>query len=188
MKLFVIGATGRTGQEVVGQAMGREYEVTAVGAVPRENDPDPRTSFDPRGHPDGRGTALGPVDTKTPTTLLSDSARATVGAMKRENAGRIVVLSAAAHFPGFLNGIVRRILRDHMQDSMAMEEVVRASGLDWTIARPPRLTEENDLSYRARAGAPPKMGFFVSRSAVAAFMPDVLDRYAHLRQIAGVAR
>jgi NAD(P)H-binding len=36
--------------------------------------------------------------------------------------------------------IVKRALRDHYADLVRMEDVLRASDLDWTIVRPPRLT------------------------------------------------
>jgi hypothetical protein len=89
--------------------------------------------------------------------------------MKRTGIKRLVVLSAAAHFPGIPNRIASFIMRNHMRDSLAMEEVVQASGLDWTIARPPRLTQEQYTTYRSREGAAPKMGFTLARKAVAAF-------------------
>ena len=75
-----------------------------------------------------------------------------------------------------------------MRDSLDMEEVVQASGLDWTIARPPRLTEEDYTSYRSREGAAPKMGFTLSRKAVAAFMLDAIEQQKHFRKIVGIAR
>jgi len=63
-----------------------------------------------------------------------------------------------------------------MRDSLAMEEIVQSNGLEWTIARPPRLTQEDYSTYRSREGAAPKMGFTVSRKAVAAFMLDAIEQ------------
>ncbi len=71
------------------------------------------------------------------TSLLHDSALATTRAMQRSGVKRLVVLSAAAHFPGILNRIASFIRRNHMRDSLAMEAIVQGSGLAWTIARPP---------------------------------------------------
>jgi hypothetical protein len=69
-----------------------------------------------------------------------------------------------------------------------MEEIVQTSGLDWTIARPPRLTQEQYTTYRSREGAAPKMGFTVSRKAVAAFMLDAIEQQKHFHKIVGIAK
>ena len=133
-------------------------------------------------------SALGPRKVFKPSSLLHDSALATTRAMKRARVKRLLVLSAAAHFPGIPNRIVSFILRSHMRDSRAMEEIVQASGLDWTIARPPRLTEEDYTSYRRREGAAPKMGFTLARKAVAAFMLDAIEQQKHFHKIVGIAK
>jgi hypothetical protein len=64
----------------------------------------------------------------------------------------------------------------------------QASGLDWTIARPPRLTQEEYSTYRSREGAAPRRGFTLSRQAVAAFMLDAIEQKKHFRKIVGIAR
>jgi uncharacterized protein YbjT (DUF2867 family) len=108
--------------------------------------------------------------------------------MNRAGVKRLVILSAAAHFPGIPNRIASFIMRNHMRDSLAMEEIVQASGLDWTIARPPRLTQEDYLTYRSREGAAPKMGFTLARQAVAAFMVDAIEQKKHFHKIVGIAK
>ena len=77
---------------------------------------------------------------------------------------------------------------NHMRDSLAMEAVVQASGLDWTIARPPRLTQEDYTTYRSREDAASRMGFSLSRKAVAAFMLDAIEQRKNLRKIVGIAK
>jgi uncharacterized protein YbjT (DUF2867 family) len=133
-------------------------------------------------------STLGPREVFKPGSLLHDSALATTRAMKRTGIKRLVVLSAAAHFPGIPNRIASFIMRNHMRDSLAMEEVVQASGLDWTIARPPRLTQEQYTTYRSREGAAPKMGFTLARKAVAAFMLDAIEQQKHFHKIVGIAK
>src|SRR5262249_51561618 len=90
--------------------------------------------------------------------------------------------------PVFSIGLLVFILRNHMRDSLSMEEVVRASGLNWTIARPPRLTHEKYSSYRSREDAAPKMGFTLSRKAVAAFMLDAIEQEKHFQKVVGIAK
>lgn len=201
MKLFVIGATGRTGLEIVRQALARGHHVTAFVRAPENinlrndrltvlegNVTDENQLFNTMQSHDAVLSTLGPRKVFKPSSLLRDSALATTRAMKRSGVKRLVVLSAAAHFPGIPNRVVSFVLRNHMRDSLAMEGVVRASGLDWTIARPPRLTQEDSLTYRSREGAAPKRGFTLSRKAVAAFMLDAIEQKNHIHKIVGIAK
>jgi uncharacterized protein YbjT (DUF2867 family) len=201
MKLFVIGATGRTGQEIVQQALARGHDVTAFVRSPEKIDTKNERLAVIKGNvmdEDQLASAmqnhnavvstLGPRKVFKPTTMLHDSALATTRAMDRAGVKRLVALSAAAHFPGIPNGIASFIMRNHMRDSLAMEEVVQSNGLEWTIARPPRLTQQDYSTYRSREGAAPKMGFTVSRKAVAAFMLDVIEQKKHIHKIVGIAK
>jgi len=121
-------------------------------------------------------STLGPREVFKPSSMLHDSALATTRAMNRSGVKRLVILSAAAHFPGIPNRIASFIMRNHMRDSLAMEEIVQGSGLDWTITRSPRLTQQEYATYRSREGAAPKMGFTLARKAVAAFMLDAIEQ------------
>ena len=201
MKLFVMGATGRTGQEVVQQAIARGHYVTAFVRSPESitlrnerltvlkgNAVDENELSEAMQNHDAVISTLGPREVFRPGTLLHDSALATTRAMNRSGVKRLVVLSAAAHFPGIPNRIASFVMRNHMRDSLAMEAIVQANGLDWTIARPPRLTQEDSVTYRSREGAAPKMGFTLSRKAVAAFMLDAIEQKKHVHKIVGIAR
>src|SRR6266705_2144991 len=201
MKLFVIGATGRTGWEIVQQSLARGHDVAAFVrstesitlhserlTVLKGDAKDEDQLFDAMQNHDTVVSALGPREVFKPSSMLHDSAVATTLAMNRSGVKRLVVLSAAAHFPGIPNRIASFIMRNHMRDSLTMEQIVQASGLDWTIARPPRLTQEQYTTYRSREGAAPKMGFTVSRKAVAAFMLDAIEQKKHVRKIVGIAK
>src|SRR5213083_2306579 len=201
MKLFVIGATGRTGQEIVQQALARGHQVTAFVRSPEKitakserltvlkgNVLDENQLFNAMQNQDAVISTLGPREVFKPSSMLHDSALATTRAMDRAGVTRLVVLSAAAHFPGIPNRIVSFVLRNHMRDSLAMEKVVQDSGLDWTIARPPRLTQEQYATYRSREGAAPRRGFSISRKAVAAFMLDAIEQKKYFQKIAGIAK
>jgi len=201
MKLFVIGATGRTGREVVQQALARGHHITAFVRSPESisvknerlsvlkgNVMDENQLFQAMQNQDAVISTLGPREVFKPTSMLHDSAVATTRAMNRSGVKRLVVLSAAAHFPGIPNRIASFIMRNHMRDSLAMEEIVQSNGLDWTIARPPRLTQEEYTTYRSREGAAPKMGFSLARKAVAAFMLDTIEQNKHFHKIVGIAK
>src|SRR4026209_634802 len=201
MTLFVIGATSRTVQEIVQQALASGHHVTALVRSPESitveserlsvvkgNATDENQLFEAMQNHDAVISTLGPREVFKPSSLLNDSARATSSAMQRSGVKRIVVLSAAAHFPGIPNRIASFILRNHMRDSLAMEKIVQANGLDWTIARPPRLTQKDSLNYRSREDAAPRMGVTLSRKAVAAFMLDAIEQKKHIRKIVGIAK
>ena len=96
MKLFVIGATGRTGREVVQQALTRGHHVTAfvrspegVGAkseqltVVKGDATDEEQLFRAMQNHDAVISTLGPRKVFKPGSLLHDSALATTRAMKR---------------------------------------------------------------------------------------------------------
>ena len=201
LKLFVIGATGRTGGEIMQQALDRGHSVTAFVRAPEKivlkserlnvlkgdamNEDQLAAAMQDH---DAVLTTLGPRDVFKQSSMMYDSALATAHAMRRAGVKRLVVLSASAHFPGIQNRIASFILRNHMRDSLAMEAVVTDSGLDWTIARPPRLTGEDSVTYRSRVGAAPRMAFTLSRKAVGAFMLNAVEQKKHLGQIVGIAK
>ena len=201
MKLFVMGASGQTGQEIVQQALARGHQVTAFVRSPEKialkterlhviqgDAMDENQLSDAMRNHDAVLSALGPREVFKRSTMMHDSALATTRAMQRAGVKRLVVLSASAHFPGIQNRIASFILRNHMRDSLAMEEIVKGSGLNWIIARPPRLTSGESVAYRSREGAAPRLAFTLSRKAVAAFMLDAIGQPKYFRKIVGIAK
>jgi putative NADH-flavin reductase len=201
LKLFVIGATGQTGSEIVQQALAKGHEVTVFVRSPEKitlkterlnvlegdamNEEELSAAMQ---HHDAVLSTLGPREVFKRSSMMQDSARAATRAMTRTGMKRLVVLSASAHFPGIQNRIASFILRNHMRDSLAMEQIVKTSGLDWTIARPPRLTREDSVTYRSRESAAPRMAFTLSRKAVAAFMLDAIEQQKHFQKVVGIAK
>ena len=138
-------------------------------------------------------SALGPHPRDAllrPSTLLADCARATVDAMASSGVGRLAIVSAAVLFPdkGLDFVFFRWLLRHHARDLRAMEQIVRASGLAWTIARPPRLTHARDASFVALHDALPPGRRVMSFRSVAAFMLDAVERQSHVAEVVGLAR
>ena len=113
MRLFVIGANGRTGTEILDLARTRGHEVTAFVRSPEKLEPGGSLTVvggDPRraesiaaalpGH-DAVLSAIGPHprDALRPSTLVTDCARATVDAMTASGVARLAIVSAAVLFP-----------------------------------------------------------------------------------------
>src|SRR3989440_8665204 len=174
MKLFVMGATGRTGQEVVQQAIARGHYVTAFVRSPESitlrnerltvlkgNAMDENELSEAMQNHDAVISTLGPREVFRPGTLLHDSALATTRAMNRSGVKRLVVLSAAAHFPGIPNRIASFIMRNYKRDSLAMEKIVRSKGFEGANPRAPRPNQSEYPNYAggarpgARKGVPP---------------------------------
>src|SRR5439155_14679174 len=122
-------------------------------------------------------SALGvrPPQAFRPHTLVQECAASTVAAMTRAGVSRLVLVSAAVLFPekGLRFAFFRWLLTQIVRDLGTAEEIVRATPLDWTIVRPPRLIERPEEAYRSRRDALPVDGFSMSFRAVAAFMLDV---------------
>jgi hypothetical protein len=80
----------------------------------------------------------------------------------------------------FFGGIVR--------DACEMENVFRKSELDWTIVRPPRLTDKpRSGKYRVEEGRLPRFGFTISRADVADFMIKAGENHATAGKVVGVS-
>ena len=203
MRLFVLGATGKTGSEIMRLALARGHEVTAFVRSPQKLSPagsltivrgDPR---DPEniaaalpGH-DALLSAIGPHPREAlrPSTLVTDCARATVEAMTASGVSRLSIISAAVLFPekGLYYAFFRWLTRHHARDLRGMEKLVRGSGLAWTIARPPRLIQSPDASFRAARDALPPGSRTMSFRSVAAFMLEAVERRSHVCEIVGLA-
>jgi hypothetical protein len=87
-----------------------------------------------------------------------------------------------------LNPLVKAVLHEHYADLALMEDVLRDSGLDWTVVRPPRLTDKPPTgAYRTAYGQNLRRGLLVSRADVAHLMLDVLGRPETIEQAIGIA-
>lgn len=135
--------------------------------------------------------------------------RAIVAGMKETGVRRLVVVSAAPigtvpspdrpnpprHDPGdgFLMRhlaapIVKRVFRDHYADLARMEDVIRDSGLDWTIVRPPQLTDKPLTGvYRTAYERNLRRGLKISRADVAHYMLHALGQPGTIGRIVGVS-
>ncbi len=204
MKLFILGANGHTGTQIIDLALSRAHTVTAFVRSPeklKRQHPlleivrgDPRNedelAFALPGH-DAVLSALGvrPPRAFRPHTLVQECAASTTAAMTRVGVKRLVLVSAAVLFPerGLIFAFFRRLLAQVMRDLGKAEEIVQATSLDWTIARPPRLTDGSGESYRTKRDALPSNGFSMSFRAVAAFMLDATEHRTHIHEVIGLA-
>src|SRR6266404_4270421 len=141
--------------------------------------------------------------------IASEGTRAIIKAMQATDVRRIVVVSAAPigtvpspgrpkppkHDPGdgffmrnLLGPLIKAAIRKHYADLALMEDILRNSGLDWTIVRPPRLTDKPLTgTYRTAFGQNLRHGLFISRADVAHLMLHVLAQPETIKQAIGIA-
>ncbi len=141
--------------------------------------------------------------------IASAGTRAIVAAMQAAGTRRIVVVSAAPistvpsparpnppkHDPGdgffmrhVFSHIAKTAFRKHYADLALMEDILADSGLDWTVVRPPRLTDKPLTgSYRTALSRNIRGGFLVPRADVAHLMLRVVEQPETIKQTVGVA-
>ena len=129
-------------------------------------------------------TAVGPQGTG-PSTLRQDSARSIIQAMQETGARRLLAVSGSIvadegespYLRYLLKPLVRRtFLRNVCADLRGTEDEIHASDLDWTIFRPPTLTNKPARgTYRAAAGRNLPHCFNISRANLVACMLSLLD-------------
>jgi len=206
MKLVVLGATGGTGLEIVRQAIERGHSVTALVRSPERLKPfrdriivkqgdllNPAELEQVVQSQDAVLSGFGPrvPVSKADANLLQRFAVALTSAMVHAGTRRVVVESVAFLFrdslvpPAYLLG--RLFFPRTVADASAMERVFGESDLDWTMVRPPGLTDKPYTGkYRLREGHLPRFGFTISRADVADFMLKVVENRSAIRKVVGV--
>jgi putative NADH-flavin reductase len=201
LRLAILGATGGIGGHVLSWAADAGYLVHVLArngaAVPRrpgitvtEGDAtDPDAVSAALASADAVVSALGPRGARTPH-LLATAAAAVTQAMAKTGTHRLICVSAAGAFSKedpdqgrLVKIILPRIFAKPFADVRAMEQVIRASSLDWTLVRPTRLVNAPARGeYRIRPDYPPPGLSKISRADVAAFLIRALTEGSYLRQ------
>jgi len=170
--------------------------------------PDPAALESAVGGADAVLSGLGPRS-NADAGIAARGTAAIVAAMQATHVRRIVVVSAAPvgtvaspgrprpprHDPG--DGFFMRHLFSPLAgaafgkvytDLALMEDVLRDSGLDWTVVRPPRLSGRPGTGrYRTAYGQNVRGGWIVPRADVAHLMLAALGRPETIKQTIGVA-
>jgi putative NADH-flavin reductase len=203
MKLLIVGATGNTGREVLDLGLARQHQVTAFVRSPAKISRTDATLRVVRGDPfdlpalatalqgqDAVISTLGlpPRQALRPSNFMAESTAAIVSAMRTADVSRLCILSAAVLFPGrgLQYAFFKWLLQHHARDLDALETVVKASDLEWTIARPPRLVKAPDARYLAARDALPDAAFSATFRGVAAFLLDAAESHDYQRATVGV--
>jgi putative NADH-flavin reductase len=198
MKLLVLGATGKTGSLVVKRALQQGHDVTVlVRDAGRLNISGVRVLHGDSTRPEdvckamqGQQAAIDTIGGSTPyrtTKLERNSVQNLIVAMQAEGARRLIAvsmmglgesLSQAPFWYRYL--LMPTFLRGSTQDKAAMEDEIRASGLDFVIVRPPILGDTPPTGNVTVLDAG-KTGHKITRADLANFLVDQLTFDDHLR-------
>jgi uncharacterized protein YbjT (DUF2867 family) len=183
MNLTVLGAAGATGVQLVEQALAAGHQVTAL-ARSAEN----LTLTNPNLHVvqgdatdravvsqamKGADAVISVLGARGP--VIAETTRAVVAAAEQAGPDRIVMLSSFAVARDRLKPVSKLVTRmamgSQIKDKTAGEEVLRASGLDWTIVYATLLTngpktEPKVVPETEKVG----MSQRISRADVASFL------------------
>lgn len=204
MNLLVFGASGATGREVVRQALARGHSVTVflrqTARLPLQHASvrtlegdvgDASAVRQAVAHHDAVISTLGVSAPLKPDPVVVDGVRHIVSAMEATGVTRLIYQSfigvrdsrAAVGF--VLRYVAPLPLRHEIADHEAKEAIVSASSLDWTIVRPPKLTDGPATgSFRVGEGITTWHPLPVlSRATVASFIITELEQPAYVRKV-----
>lgn len=208
MQIVIFGASGQTGRQLVQQALARHHHVTAVVRRPEAFDlrhdrltvvrgifdDQPSITAAMQGH-DAVLLAVGAPQSRAPTTVHADSARSIIAAMETTGVRRLICVTSGGtnpqhdpNLPFIFEQVFKRIYANIYRDQQAMERIVMASAVDWTIVRPAGLTNDPSTGRCrvAEAYALPG-GSRTPRADLANFMLDQLDHSPYIRKAVALA-
>jgi putative NADH-flavin reductase len=211
MKITVIGASRGIGRKVVDYALSRGHEVRALArsadsmGIEAENfEPvvgdatDPVTLARAIADVDAVILTLGvPHDIRAlkRTTLFSDATRALIPVMEAAGVRRLLAVTGfgAGDSEAKLSTLekipFKLILGRAYADKAVQEELIKASSLDWTIARP-GILNDNKMSGKYKVLVEPetwRQGI-ISRADVAHFLVHAAEDGSHVRQTPAIQR
>lgn len=190
MKIAIFGGTGKTGQQLVRQALDAGHTVTALARTPSKltiQHPQLTVVQGDLLNADSVGqviqgadvviSVLGPPNNE-PTFTISRGMDGILTAMRQHNVRRLIVSAGAGvrdpqdkpkvidRFFGLLLGVLSKNVVADMKQTI---DKVRASDRDWTVVRVPMLTDQPPQGS-LKVGYVGDIGPRISRADMAAFM------------------
>jgi len=203
MKITVFGASGKTGILLVYQALEKGHSVVAFARhaasvhITHRNlrivEGDILDYEKVKEAVEGQEVILSTlgVNIRKYNTVLSDGTANIIRAMKECGVVRFICMSSAGvlgNDGGFIFGkiIVPLMLRQVMADKKRQLEIIRSSGLEWVVIRPPFLTDSPKTGkYRISSGLPEYRS--VPRNDVADFMLKLMTDKQYDGQVPAIA-
>jgi putative NADH-flavin reductase len=200
MRIVVLGAGGQLGREVIVAGLKRGHKFGAV--VRRPPDPpfdnavevrraDARNEQEIRSALSGFDAVVNVIGggTLRRNDVASSASAVVVPAVQAAGIRRYIAMSAgmvALDWPLFKYVLRPLIFRHILAEHRHIEEIVRASALDWTIVRPSALTNRPPTGYAASLELQ-RRSFVTARGDVAAFIADELEGGKYIRKAVFIA-
>ncbi len=196
-KILIIGATGRTGIEVVKESLARKYETYCLVRSPEKLNEyknqvqifiGDATNLDKVEiavkEADAVISVIGPTKNSLPG-MQAQATQTIVDAMKKYNKRRLITMTGAGvrtegDNPQLVDKLIRGVMlvmaRKALDDGIGHAEVVKNSDLDWTIVRGPRLSDDPGTGkYVHGMVGDSQMTTQIARADVAKFIFDILE-------------
>ena len=193
MNFTLFGATGGTGHEITEQGLAQGHAITALVRDPTKLGIEhPNLHVIPGNVLDRDAVASAVVGSEAvivslgntknnPDDVVSQGTRHVVDAMQQHGVRRLIIISSLGvgdskdQVPLYFKLIAKTVLRKAMQDKERQEEIVRSSGLDWTIVRPGGLRDGGPTGdYHVSTDGSLRAGM-IQRGDVADFVLKQLD-------------
>jgi len=204
MRVLIVGATGALGQDVVAATLARGHDAVALVRGDCSGLPTPvetvqgdilkASSLHPAlTRADTVICVLGTPSPRQGSTLLRNGTQNLVAAMQEKGIRRLVCVTllgagrSRSNASLFYREVVLRVLAPMMPDKEAQEHVIRDSGLDWTLVRPPRFVGGQPRGHLKviEEGGQGRLGHVV-RSDLAEFLMDCATQNQYVRRAVAV--
>jgi putative NADH-flavin reductase len=202
MKILILGATGRTGQQLVLQSLAQNYEVTALARDPSKitiNHPiltvikgnvlDKKLLTQIIEGKDAVVSSLGSGNSLKSRDLIANAVDLIIPSMLANEVSRLIFLSAFGVGESFVQAnfiqklIFRVPLKNIYSDKEKGEREIRKSRLNWTIVYPVVLTNKSLTgTYKVGEKIPMKGLPKISRADVAEFMIRQLTDDSYIKR------
>lgn len=203
MNIFLFGATGGTGKEILIKLLEQKHQVFVLARNPEAlniaNDNlkiikgsiyNPETYQNELSKFNLVISALGTGTSRKPTDIYSKGGQQVITAMQKANIKRLITLTAGAFDPTdpatrnfIVRYIVQPLFKNIYSDMQKWETILENSkDIDWTIIRPSRLLNGKEKGkYRVQQNHCPKGGSKINRSDLADFVVKQIssDEYIH---------
>lgn len=208
MKLAIFGASGKTGHQLVGQALAAGHHVRALVRDPGKmsisdsrlevvtgNALDASCVAEVVRGSDAVLSALG-IGAGNPPDAITRAVGNIVQAMREHGVRRLIVMSSIgigdsrSQIPLVFKLAIFfiPILRTTMADLGRMEEFLRGIDLDWIVVRPGGLNDKPARGHWRVSSADERLvAGYLPRADVAAFMLQQLESDRYLRRTPGVS-
>lgn len=214
MKVLLLGATGRTGQHVIREAMRRGHGISAIARDPEKlkDFPIEITGGTPYDYATveraitgceavintlnvSRKSDIPWASLAAPKDMISHSCANALEAMEQAGVTRFVALGAIGagrswkNAPSILKLIVSvSNLRFAFRDHGRQEDLLEHSAMDYTVCRAPMLSESiNDTGAVATPEGTQPVSTVLSRNSAAEFFLTIIEQNEHLREIVHLA-